>query len=229
MKQLALQALNSALQGTGGLANGHYAVIALRRGRAGRNLGGGFVFFNVSYRTERLAEVTDFAVIMLLREAHFVAHLEVADEVVDGLVVLARGGVFDVNHNNAAGGIGIISVFRGALIFHVFEDAEACYLRSVIAVIRAVCRAMTAGNFDGAEVVGLYRVGGEKLCVFRQGGGKECRCDCGQEEQDVFADIHVCLVCLFEKIYPSICDNAVSLQNREKNVIFFNNRQFCIG
>lgn len=158
MKQLALQALNSALQGKCRLAYGHYAVITLRCRRAGRNLGGGFIFFNVSYRTERLAEVTDFAVIMLLREANFVSDFEVADEVVDGLVVLARGGVFDVNHNNAARGIGIISVFRGALIFHVFEDAEACYLRSVVAVIRAVCRAMPAGDFDRAEVVGLYRV-----------------------------------------------------------------------
>ena len=199
MKQLALQALNSALQGKCRLAYGHYAVITLRCRRAGRNLGGGFVFFNVSYRTERLAEVTDFAVIMLLREAHFVAHLEVADEVVDCLVILPRCGVFYINHNDAAGGIGLITVFRGTLVFQVFEDTEACYLRSVVAFVGAVCRAMTAGNFDGAEVVGLYRVGGEKLCVFRQGGGKECRCDCGQEEQDVFADIHVCLVCLFEK------------------------------
>lgn len=156
-----------------GLANGHYAVISLRGCGAGRNLGGVFIFFYMRYRAERLAEVIDFAVIMLLHEANCVTDFEVADEVVYGLIILARDGVFNINHNDAAGGIGCVTVFRCTHVFHVFADAEARYLCSMVAVIRAVCREVTAGDFDSAEVVRFYCIDCEKLCVFRQGRGEE--------------------------------------------------------
>ena len=173
----------------GGLQR-HDAVISTGGGGTSGNPGGGLIYLHVRYGAERFCQVINLTVVVFLCETHFSTHFKIADETEERFIILPRCWVFDINHHHAAWGIGIITIFAGAFIFDVFEDPEAGNLCGMVAFVRAISRAVAAGDFEGTQVVCLYGINREEFCIIRQRGGNKSRSCCGKKEHNVFDGFH---------------------------------------